>query len=143
MFTPAGDRPHFRVIWGPNNHRTAAVFLRLSHQLMNSGDIGTGGVQNRISLGLQLAVNVPAFTVGTDQHAGSLGCLVRTFNLVDTLVRQPLHHMAVMDDGTQHDTGCPLLRLLLGQFHRPTDTVAEAGAFCQNDLSHRFSSPRA
>ena len=143
MLAPTGDGFDLRVVRGTDDHRSAAILLRLRDQLVNAGDIGTGGVQNGVAMGLQQAIDLLGLAVGTDEHLESLRRLLRHVDLTDSLIGQMLHHMAVMDDGAQHHTGGLLFRLLLGQLHRPADAVTKTGAFRKDDCLHSASSPKA
>ena len=111
-----------------DNDRLTSLPLRLGHQFLNAHDVGTGGVDADDALALQSVQNTFELPVGTDDHRVSRSQGGGVLGLADAPGGQVLHHMGVVDQVPQHPASAGGGGRLLGQVHRPLDTVAESGA---------------
>ena len=76
---------------------------------------------------LQRLNHRPGHAVGADDHPGSRSGLLRIVDHLNPQTVEPLHHMAVMDDGSQRHHLAAFLGGLLHQLHSPGHPEAEAG----------------
>ena len=88
-----------------DDHRLSPLLLRLGNDLMDTLDVWAGGVQNAGSPLLQALIGLPALPLGADDYAAPLGHLVGILYYLHALAGQAVHHIAVVDDIAQHDTG--------------------------------------
>lgn len=105
MAAPASNGSHFRMMGRADDHRLSPLLLRLGNDLMDTLDVWAGGVQNAGSPLLQALIGLPALPVGADDYAAPLGHLVGILYYLHALAGQAVHHIAVVDDIAQHDTG--------------------------------------
>ena len=126
-----------------HDHRLTAPPLRLRNNFVDVGNIGAGGIKHRdIPFG-KIPVNSLPLSMGADNDPEAVWNLLRPLHRPNALSGQTVYHIFVVNDGAQHDAGDALGGLLLRQFHRPADAVAEAGGLGQHDPSHPTPSPRA
>ena len=129
MTAPSGDGRHLRVVRRAHDHRLAARFFGLGHDLMDAGDVGAGGIQYLHPTGPELVIDRSSLPVGADDHGAALGHVLRPLHRRQALFGQTGDDILVVDDGAQHHAGPSLLCRPLRQLHRPAYTVAEAGRF--------------
>ncbi len=140
--TPSGNGQHLRMVRSAHDHGLPAPFFRRRHDFVDAGDVGTGGVKDLHSPPGEGLVDSPALSVGADDDGAAIRYVLRPVHRPKPLSGQASGHVLVVNEGAQHDTGNALGGLLLGQLHRPADSVAEAGGFGQHNL-HPTPSPRA
>ena len=139
---PARNGQHLRVVPGSDDDGLPPLLLSPGHDLMDTGNIGTGGVQDADAPGMQALVDSAALPMGADDDLAPLRDLLRPDHRPQAMAGQMVHHVLVVDDGTQHHTGLAGPGGPLRQLHRPAHAVAEAGRICDPYL-HWGSPPSA
>ena len=125
-----------------DHHWLAALPLRLLHQALHVGHLGTGGIHDPGPPPFQEAVGLPPHPVGPQQDAVPRLGLVRGGQLLHPPLRQGGGDVAVVDDAAQHPGPGVRLRQLPGHLDSPGHAEAEPGAF-RLDHFHASTSLKA
>ena len=120
---------------GPDDHGDSPFRLRLLHQPVNPLDKGAGGVHHPDRLPGQGLFHLPGDAVGPEDHRAPRRDRRRILHHLHTHAGKAVHHMAVVDDGTQGHNGSTGLCRLFHQLHRPVHAEAKAG-ICSNLYLH-------
>ena len=109
----------------PDDYAAPPLLFGLSHQAVDAGDVGTGGVLYLRAALLQMAVDRSRLSVGADEDHRSLRDSLGTVGHLQTQVAQPGDHLVVMDEVAQHHAAAALTGKLFGHLNSPLHAVAE------------------
>ena len=116
---------------GADDNGESPLLFRPADQAVDALDEGAGGVDNMAAGGLQPLAHILRHAMGADDDGVLRTRFLRAFDNAHTEPPELIHHMAVVDDGSQSQDLVALGGGFLHQFHRPADAEAEAGALCK------------